>query len=81
VIRGWRVWNEAGEAADACAVVYLSHPLTVLNTEDGIDVPVLCEDPAVAHLGLGAADALALYERAGEVRDALALHRPGPRSA
>jgi HD-like signal output (HDOD) protein len=76
VIRGWRAWTEAGDAAGACAVVYLSHQLTVLNTEDGIEVPVLCEDPAVAYLGLSAADALALYERAGEVRDALASHRP-----
>ena len=78
VIREWESWAQAGEAAEACAIVYLSHRMTVLTTESGIDVPVVCEDPVVAYLGLGAADALALYARADEVREALASHRPTP---
>ena len=70
VVRDWGNWNEAAQQRDACAIVHLAHHLAehMAAGSEVLAAEALSSDPAAAHLGLGAAEILALCAQCEHVR-------------
>ncbi len=70
VVRDWRVWADAVEGREACAVVRLAHELAdhMAANSGELAIDSLAADPAAVHLGFGRAEIVALCAQVEHVR-------------
>ena len=70
VVRDWRVWSEAPEGRETCAIVHLAHELAdhMAANSGELAIDTLAADPAAAHLGLGRAEIVGLCAQIEHVR-------------